>query len=75
LLACSPIVDGSPFRDDVEARPDLEQFLQEERARLTRWFLEREHFHVIVVEPQVTAVSFDLRVAKLEIEVTTAFEL
>ena len=58
----------------MEIRSDLEEFLEKKRASFTGQFFEGQHLYPVVIELQVAAVRLDLRVAKLEVEISAAMQ-
>ena len=64
------VIDGMPFGDDMEVGRDVEQALQEQWPRLAGKLLQREDADIVVVQAQVAAMRFQLRVADLPVEMT-----
>ena len=63
-----------PFRDDVEVGLHFEKILEDEREALSRGFLESQNLNVVVVEPQMPAMTFQVRFAKVVVEKRVVLE-
>ena len=64
-----------PFGDDVIVGFNFEQALEDEREALGGRFLERQNLDVVIVQPQMPAVAFEMRLAEVVVEESVVFEL
>ena len=57
-----------PLVDEQEIRGDFVEGLKQQRERLCRRLFQRQHAHVVVVEPQMRALTLKRRVADVVVE-------
>ena len=64
-----------PFRDDVIVGFNFKKPLEDERKTLRGRLLECEDPDVVIVEPEMPSVAFEMRLAKIIIEKGVVLEL
>ncbi len=72
LASHGALVLAPPLVDQNQARRHLVERLKEQRERVGRRFLEREHAHVVVVQTQMRAVTFQSRIAHVVVQKSVA---
>src|SRR5437899_3109419 len=63
-----------PLRDDVEVSLHFEKVFENERKALGRRFFEGQNLNVVVVEPQMPAMAFQVRFTKVVVEKRVVLE-
>src|SRR5881396_721353 len=63
-----------PFRNDVEIGLHFEKAFEDERKTLGRRLFERQNFDVVVVEPQMPAMTLQVRFAKVVVKKRVVLE-
>ena len=63
-----------PFVNDVIIRFDFEQTLEDQREALGGRLLERQNLDVVVVQAQIPAMAFEMRLAEVVVEKRVVFE-
>ena len=69
FLARPRVVDRMPFGDDVEVGWNIEQAMQQQGTRLAGQFFQCEHADMEIIQAQMAAMRFQLRVAHLPVEI------
>src|SRR5580704_10419816 len=63
-----------PLGHDMEVGLDFEQSLKDQWKALCGGFLERQHFHVIIVEPKESAMAFQMGFAEIIVQKGVVFQ-
>src|SRR5579875_738982 len=64
-----------PFRHDVIIGFNFEEPLENQREGLGGRFFERKDFHEMIVEPQMPAMAFEVRLAQVPVEKRIVLEM
>src|ERR1700688_309656 len=63
-----------PLGHDMEVGLDFEQSLKDQWKALCGGFLERQHFHIIIVEPKESAMAFEMGFAEVIVQKRVVFQ-
>src|SRR5580704_16874779 len=63
-----------PLGNDMEVGLDFEQSLKDQWEALRGGFLERQHFHVIIVEAKESAMAFEMGFAEVIVQKSVVFQ-
>src|SRR5579884_2319748 len=64
-----------PFRHDVIIGFNFQEPLENQREGLGGRFFERQDFHEMIIEPQMPAMAFEVRLAQMPVEKRIVLEM